>query len=117
MPPGLEGYNEIRLTLARFLALALEFQQCSTISSRAKRLHLTGELVLALVPTMTVLGVFALVEVFSRQRLLFASLAASAFLIYLDPQHGMNATRTLVVSQMLAAGIGLGGYLALGPGY
>jgi tryptophan-rich sensory protein len=72
---------------------------------------------LAVAPTLTVLAVFALVEALSRQRLLFASLAASAFLIYLDPQHGTNSTRTLVFSQMLAAGLGLCLYLAIGPGY
>lgn len=81
------------------------------------RLGLKGEFMLALLPTLTVLGVFALIEVFSRQRLLFASLASSAFLIYLDPQHGTNTTRTLVFSQMLAASIGLLAYLMLGPGY
>ncbi|MEC4818085.1 MAG: hypothetical protein SAK29_33165 [Scytonema sp. PMC 1069.18] len=48
----------------------------------------------------------AFVEVLSRQRLLFASLASSAFLIYLDPQHGSNTVRTLVLSQMMAASIG-----------
>lgn len=46
------------------------------------RLPLKGELLLALAPTITVLIVFALVEVLSNQRLLFASLASSAFLIY-----------------------------------
>ncbi|MBV8886644.1 MAG: hypothetical protein JO235_21975, partial [Chroococcidiopsidaceae cyanobacterium CP_BM_RX_35] len=56
--------------------------------SLRSRLDLKGELVLAAAPTLTVLGVLALVEVLSRQRRLFASLAASAFLIYLDPQHG-----------------------------
>lgn len=82
-----------------------------------RRLSLKGELALAVVPTLTVLAVFALVEALSRQRLLFASLAASAFLIYLDPQHGTNSTRTLVFSQMLAAGLGLCLYLTVGPGY
>lgn len=72
---------------------------------------------LAIVPTITVLGVFALVEVLSQQRLLFASLAASAFLIYLDPQHGANSMRTLILSQMLAATLGLILFLMLGAGY
>jgi len=52
------------------------------------RLSLKDELVMVLLPTATVLGVLALVEVLSKKRLLFASLASSAFLIYLDPQHG-----------------------------
>lgn len=85
--------------------------------SLRKRLTLKGELMLALLPMVTVLSVFALVEVFSNQRLLFASLASSAFLIYLDPQHGTNTVRTLVISQMLAAVLGWAAYLALGPGY
>lgn len=53
----------------------------------------------------------------SRQRLLFASLASSAFLVYLDPQHGTTSGRTLLLSQMMAAAVGLATYLPLGPGY
>jgi CBS-domain-containing membrane protein len=82
-----------------------------------RRLGLKGELALALLPTLIVLAVFGLVEALSRQRLLFASLASSAFLIYLDPQHGTNTVRTLVISQMGAAAVGLLAYLGLGPGY
>lgn len=82
-----------------------------------RRLDLRGELMLALLPTVTVLLVLALVEAVSRQRLLFASLASSAFLIYLDPQHGMNSVRTLVLAQMLASLVGLAAFAALGPGY
>jgi hypothetical protein len=82
-----------------------------------QRSGLGGELLLAFAPTVTVLIVFALVETLSQQRLLFASLASSAFLIYLDPQHGTNTVRTLVLAQMLTASVGLLLYLALGPGY
>lgn len=82
-----------------------------------KRLNWKGELVLATAPTAVILSVFALVEVLTRQRLLFASLAASAFLIYLDPQHGTNTVRTLVISQIMAAGIGFVAYMLLGSGY
>lgn len=82
-----------------------------------RRLSLQGELLLALLPTATVLLVLALVEAFSRQRLLFASLSSSAFLIYLDPQHRANSVRTLLLSQLLAAGMGFGFYKLLGPGY
>lgn len=42
--------------------------------SLRSRLSLKDELLLATVPTVTVLGVLAFVEVLSRQRLLFASL-------------------------------------------
>ena len=75
------------------------------------------EMALALLPAATVLIVFAVVENLSNQRLLFASLASSAFLIYLDPQHGTNSARSLIVSQMLAALIGFGANNFLGDGY
>lgn len=81
------------------------------------RLNLKGEFALALLPTVTVLAMLALVEVLTRQRLLFASLASSAFLIYLDPQHGTNSIRTLVFSQMMAAILGWITYLVFGSGF
>jgi CBS-domain-containing membrane protein len=88
-------------------------------ASRAlrERLSLREELALAALPTATILLVLLLVEVLAEQRLLFASLAASAFLIYLDPQHGMNTVRTLLVAQLSAAVLGLGAFLLIGPGY
>jgi CBS-domain-containing membrane protein len=82
-----------------------------------KQLTLKDELILALIPTLVVLGVLAFVEVLSRQRLLFASLASSAFLIYLDPQHNTNTARTLSMAHLLAAGLGFVAYLAFGAGY
>jgi CBS-domain-containing membrane protein len=85
--------------------------------SRRRRLGLGRELLLALAPTATVLLVLALVEALTRQRLLFASLAASAFLIYLDPGNTANAARTLALSQLSAALIGLAACTLLGPGY
>lgn len=85
--------------------------------SLRKRLNWKGEMALAAAPTLVILSVFALVEVVTRQRLLFASLASSAFLIYLDPQHGTNTVRTLVISQIMAASIGFFTYMLLGSGY
>ncbi|HEX8910931.1 MAG TPA: HPP family protein [Humisphaera sp.] len=82
-----------------------------------RRLGVPHELALAVLPTLTVVAVLGLVEVFSRQRLLFASLASSAFLIYLDPRHGTNTVRTLVTSQLAAAAVGFAFYALLGPGY
>jgi len=82
-----------------------------------ERLSFRGELALAALPTLTVLGVLAAVEALTTQRLLFASLASSAFLIYLDPEHGTNRVRALLVSQTLAALLGWGAYAALGGGY
>ena len=82
-----------------------------------RRLTLWGEFLLALGPTITVLLVLGLVEALSRQRLLFASLASSAFLIYLDPQHGTNSVRTLVLAQLMAATLGFLTFVAFGGGY
>jgi CBS-domain-containing membrane protein len=82
-----------------------------------RRLNLRGEFLLALLPTLVVLAVLVLLEVFSRQRLLFASLASSAFLIYLDPEHGTNTTRSLVLSHLVASLSGVLFYLVLGAGY
>jgi CBS-domain-containing membrane protein len=82
-----------------------------------RRLDLKDEIILAFLPTLTVLAVMGLVSALSQQRLLFASLAASAFLIYLDPRHATNQVRTLVLAQMSAAFLGLITYLALGPGF
>ena len=82
-----------------------------------RRLSLKGELALALMPTATVLAVLIMVEIFSRQRLLFASLASRAFLIYLDPQHSTNSVRTLALSQIGAAIVGFVAFLIFGEGY
>jgi|GEM_PF-451064 len=82
-----------------------------------ERLRLRDEFILAFFPTVTVLIVLLFVETLTRQRFLFATLAASAFLIYLDPEHGTNQIRTLVISQIGAAVLGLVTYLIFGPGY
>jgi hypothetical protein len=66
------------------------------MSARRKRIGLKGERLLAFMPMATVLLVLALVGALSSQRLLFASLASSAFLIYLDPEHAVNQVRTLL---------------------
>lgn len=97
----------------------MKSQQPSSEQQRAsrRRLSLRSEFTLALLPTVTVLAVFAFVEVVSEQRLLFASLASSAFLIYLDPQHGMNRTRTLLTAQLTAASLGFLMDALLGEGY
>ncbi len=75
------------------------------------------ELVLAAFPTITVLVVLVFVEALSQQRLLFASLASSAFLIYLDPEHATNSVRTLVAAQIGSALVGWLLFAVLGPGY
>lgn len=85
--------------------------------SARRRLSLRHELMLALLPTVIVLLVLLFVEMLSQQRLLFASLASSAFLIYLDPEHGTNRIRTLVLAQSLAAALGFATHYLLGAGY
>ena len=82
-----------------------------------RRLNFKDELVLAVLPTVTVLLVLFFMEVLNRQRFLFSALASSAFLIYLDPMHGTNAVRTLIISHLGAATAGWIAYKVLGPGY
>ncbi len=82
-----------------------------------RRLSTRHELLLALFPTLVVILVLFLVERFSHQRLLFSSLASSAFLIYLDPEHGTNQASTLFRAQGLAALVGALALTLLGPGY
>lgn len=86
-------------------------------AARRARLSLRDEFELALLPSATVLVVFAFVEVLSHQRLLFASLASSAFLIYLDPEHVANSARTLLIAQLGAACLGFGSFELFGAGY
>jgi CBS-domain-containing membrane protein len=85
--------------------------------SLRQRLSLKDEFILATLPTVVVLVVLAMVEALSQQRVLFASLASSAFLIYLDPQHGSNSVRSLVLSHLTAAVVGAAMEWALGAGY
>lgn len=87
----------------------------AVLAGPASRRSLRADFTLALMPTVTVLLVFALVEAWSRQRLLFASLASSAFLIYLDPEHETNSIRTLLFAQVPAALLGFAAHTLLGP--
>ena len=81
------------------------------------RLSFRREALLALLPTSTVLGLLFLLKLLSNQQLLFASLASSCFLIYLDPGHPTNSARTLVISQLAGAVLGYLFHAWLGPGY
>ncbi|PZO35710.1 MAG: HPP family protein [Pseudanabaena frigida] len=89
----------------------------SVYRSLRQRLSLKEELLLAIAPTLTIAIVMTFVETLSRQRLLFASLDASAFLIYLDPHHSSNTSRTLILSQLMAAAIGWLANFTFGAGY
>lgn len=82
-----------------------------------RRFDIKTELALALLPTTIIILVLMLLEAFSKQQMLFSSLASSAFLIYLDPKHPTNRVRTLTIAQMSAAFIGFVMYILIGPGY
>lgn len=82
-----------------------------------RRLTVRQELMLAILPTVVVLSLLAFVEAFSRQRVIFASLASSAFLIYLDPKHPTNSIRSIVGSHLAAAVIGAAPNWSFGEGY
>lgn len=82
-----------------------------------RRFDLKTELVLVTLPTSIIVAVLFLLKAFSKQELLFASLASSAFLIYLDPKHPTNSLRTLLIAQTAAAIVGYLVYLLAGPGY
>ena len=80
-------------------------------------LSVREKLLLALLPTATVLPMLGVIEAFGQHHLLCSSLASSAFLIYLDPRHEMKGVRALVVSQMTAAGAAWLMWLLLSGGY
>ena len=87
-------------------------------SDQIRRYHgARAELLLAIPPTLIVLGAVLAIEMLQHQRVLFASLASSAFLIYRDPGHQMNSVRTMVSAHLVAVVIGVGAGLLLGPGY
>lgn len=81
------------------------------------RLGLREELTLALFPTATILLVLWAVERLASQHVLFAALASSAFLIYLDPTHGANRIQAVVGAHITAATAGIFAAWMLGYGY
>ena len=84
---------------------------------KQRRLSVRDKLLLALLPTATVLPILGVIEAFGRHHLLCASMASSAFLIYWEPRNKMTSVRAVVVSQMTAAGVGWLMWLLLGGGY
>lgn len=82
-----------------------------------RRAALKRDFSLALLPTVTILLVLALMEFLLRQHLLFASLASSAFGIYLAPHHKSNGVKVLFCAQLGAALAGFLAQLVLHPGY
>jgi CBS-domain-containing membrane protein len=91
-----------------------DVKQTHTEEGRPSRAH---QLLLALLPTGTVLFMLGFFEALGREHLLCASMASSAFLVYRDPEHETNAARALVMSQMTAASIGWVMWSLLGPGF
>jgi CBS-domain-containing membrane protein len=59
----------------------------------------------------------ACVQALTDQLLIFASLASSAFLVYLDPEHPTNRVRTFLIAQGSAALLGFGSVSLLGTGF
>jgi CBS-domain-containing membrane protein len=82
-----------------------------------RRFNFKTEVLLAVMPVTMIIAVLMLLEVFTNQKLLFSSLASSAFLIYMDPKHPTNRIRTLTIAQMSAAVIGFLIFILIGPGY
>ena len=82
-----------------------------------RRGGLPGEILLAVPPTIAVLGALLSIERLTGQHLLFASLASSAFLIYRDPTNPMNNLRVMVGAHVLAVVVGTAPALVLGAGY
>ena len=80
------------------------------------RYNLRSELILVALPTFTIMLVLLLVEKFTQQRILFASLASSAFLIYRDPHNQMNSIYSLLISQTGGSVFGLISYFIFGDG-
>jgi CBS-domain-containing membrane protein len=64
-----------------------------------------------------VLTVILFLQGVTRQRLLFASLASSAFLIYYAPLDRMNGVRLMVLAQGIGCCAGVLASLLLGGGY
>ena len=93
-------------------------ERARAVERRARaRLSLREEAVLALLPTLTVLLVLWLMQAFAHERVVFASLASSAFLIYADPLNPMNLLRTVALAQVGCALVGAACLHLLGAGY
>lgn len=92
---------------------ALELIEGAHRTGRA-RLSLRNELLLALFPTLTVFLVLWTGDRLAGRHILFAALASSAFLIYLDPMHATNSLPVLTSSHLFGALFGMGAGWVLG---
>jgi len=90
----------------------------ATDSDAVRRRHgVKAELLLAVPPTLVVLATVFGVETLRHERVLYASLASSAFLVYRDPGHQMNTVRVMVTAHVTAVLFGIGAELLWRPGY
>src|SRR6202043_3890544 len=106
---GAKSIPQLKVMLTAF------FQNASRHSQL--RLSVRQQFGLAIMPTVVVLLMVACVQVLSDQLLIFASLASSAFLVYLDPEHSTNRARTFLIAQGSAALLGYGSVSLLGTGF
>jgi CBS-domain-containing membrane protein len=63
------------------------------------------------------IAVLFFVEALTSQRILFASLASRAFLIYREPTHSMNTVQVVAGAHVIAAVVGVASAFGLGAGY
>ena len=91
------------------------FQKASRHSDL--RLSLRQQFGLAIMPTVVVLLMVSCVQALRNQPLIFNSLASSAFLVYLDPEHPTNRVRTFLIAQGSAALLGFASVSLLGTGF
>ncbi len=87
-------------------------------TAAVRRRHgIAAERLLAVPPTLVVLVTVFAVDLLRHPRVLYASLAASAFLVYRDPGHRMNTVRVMVTAHVVGVLCGIGAALLLHPGY
>lgn len=78
------------------------------------RLPLRDEVILAVLPTLTVLLVLWVGDVLTSRPVLLSALASSAFLIYVDPMLATNRLSVLTFSHLTGALAGIGAEWLLG---
>jgi CBS-domain-containing membrane protein len=106
---GAKSIPQLKVMLTAF------FQKASRYSHL--RLSVREQFGLAIMPTVVVLLMVGCVQALRNQPLIFTSLASSAFLVYLDPEHPTNRVRTFLVAQGSAALLGFGSVSLLGTGF
>jgi CBS-domain-containing membrane protein len=106
---GAKSIPQLKVMLTAF------FQNASRHSHL--RLSVRQQFGLAIMPTVVVLLMVGCVQALINQPLIFTSLASSAFLVYLDPEHPTNRVRTFLIAQGSAALLGFGSVSLLGTGF